>query len=880
MRNEDERMLRLQGFSVSHRQCGTILPMREWRVAFQARPERWRRLLILAALLIGFALRLYQLGADSLWYDETVSVFLARQSVPALIAHTARDIHPPGYYLLLHGWQLLTQPTLAHGLEFLFAWPSLWFGMLLLPLLYAIGRRLFGSSVAIVTLGLAAINPFALTYSQEVRMYTLGAALGLLCLWATLQFVDRPRLVGWLAVYVIAAASGMYTLYYFAFLLAALNLIAPLWIWLDNLGDRADKIRRTRQWIVAQVGVALLWLPWLPIFWRQVTDPPVPPWRVAWQSIGDLLHDFAETLDALVAGHAPPGSVGFPWSIVALLMIVGFLVLAVWDARRRYPSPVGRRRLLSAITTVLYCLAPIGLLYLITAIVTPIYHVRYLFIYAPMFLLVAAWLVVTAWRTRHWLGTAMLAGLVVISISRLVDLWFNPLYRDGDHRQAVAALADAWRPGDVIIANAGWIYPILDTYWPTELMGAHSALPPPLGSMVRLSDYTKFAAVEDQPDAELVVVLTGNVDGDPSLGWGDPAADFYALSATATAAALDAVARNHARLWHYRLFDTVNDPTGVIRTWLAHHTAPLAEQPITGRDLGMVQLFATTPMPARMAPAVGTQATFGDVLLLTDYALPATIRAGSYLYAMLTWDALPGLAALPADVSMSLRLYDSAGRLVAQRDETPAMPTRAWKPGVAQRQPLALPIPAGAIPGRYNLELIAYRQDTAVPLALLAGAAVVDGQRLLLGQVDVQPAIRATEVGDVLARFDYIDLISASVESQQGPLGKTLEATLLWDPRPNTYRDTYQAVFTLHDQAGQPAQTWTETLGGHAYPSGNWPENFPVRDPHTLLVATTVPPGNYALILGVQRTSDGQPIPASQGWLPYDALEIGHVIVD
>ena len=60
------------------------------------------RIGLLLGILAAFALRLFHLGATSLWYDETVSVVLARKSIPALLAHTAGDIHPPGYYLLLH----------------------------------------------------------------------------------------------------------------------------------------------------------------------------------------------------------------------------------------------------------------------------------------------------------------------------------------------------------------------------------------------------------------------------------------------------------------------------------------------------------------------------------------------------------------------------------------------------------------------------------------------------------------------------------------------------------------------------------------------------------------------------------------------------------
>jgi len=150
------------------------------------------RLLLITGLLLGFALRLYQLGADSLWYDETVSAYLARLPVTEMITHTAGDIHPPGYYFLLHLWHLASQPTITYGLEFLLAWPSLWCGLLILPLLYTIGLQLFNQRIALCAVWLAAINPFHIWYSQEVRMYTLGAMLGLICFYALLKIALTP----------------------------------------------------------------------------------------------------------------------------------------------------------------------------------------------------------------------------------------------------------------------------------------------------------------------------------------------------------------------------------------------------------------------------------------------------------------------------------------------------------------------------------------------------------------------------------------------------------------------------------------------------------------------------------------------------------------
>ena len=100
---------------------------------------------LLLILLGGTALRLFRLGADSLWYDETVSTFLAGSPLPELIRHTAGDIHPPLYYALLRGWLLLmgygtgrADPA-GIGLEFSAAFFSLFFGVALIALAYARG---------------------------------------------------------------------------------------------------------------------------------------------------------------------------------------------------------------------------------------------------------------------------------------------------------------------------------------------------------------------------------------------------------------------------------------------------------------------------------------------------------------------------------------------------------------------------------------------------------------------------------------------------------------------------------------------------------------------------------------------------------------------
>lgn len=818
----------------------------------------WQRGALLSGLLVGFALRLFHLGSESLWYDETVSVVLARKSIPALLAHTAGDIHPPGYYLLLHWWQALVNPTLPHGLEFLFAWPSLVCGVLIIALLFTLGRRLLDPTTAVIGLWLAALNPFHLWYSQEVRMYTLGALLGLLALWAVIKWRATPQ-AGWrwLALYAVAGAGGLYTLYYFLFVLVALNLIVLLEL---GLAFRATfYLNQWLRWGLAQVALLLLWFPWLGIFWRQATDPPVPPWRVVWESGAAVLAAVSEGASALLTGQSAPNPTSALWLIVvAILLFFALLGYANQARARRGLLRLG-----------LYLFVPTALLYLLTYFLTPLYHVRYLFTYAPPLLLLVAAGLTAVGRRQPWLAVVIGCALLTINGMSLQRFWFDPLYRSDDHRAAVAQLAKEWRPGDLILVNAGWAYPALETYWPTTMSAVTAALPPPLSPPARLLDYAQVVPSPTTP----LLVRSGSIDGPASLGWGDPASDFFAIDSLTTAEALLALSQQYARLWHYRLYDTVSDPKGQMRTWLATNGEELLNQAIPGRDYLALQLYRSHHAPAlATAGAVMVDAGhFADALQLTAVQLITTpIAAGQTLYLHSEWQRFA--ADLPATVSFSLRLYSPEGFLVAQQDETPRQPAAAWPTTAITPFGLAFPIPVVTPPGSYDLRLVVYDGGSGAPLRLATGES-----ELALGEVTVTTATVTPIITTRLARFDYIDLVQAAVPAlttREGPL----HVTLFWLPHPNPYRDTYLARLTLRDAQGQPIQQWEDALGGWRYPSGGWPAGVPVRHDQRLTVAPSTAPGLYTLTLQVQRQSDGVGLRATTGWWQSTAeVAIGRV---
>ncbi len=146
-----------------------------------------QRFALALMFLLAFVLRLYRLGADSLWYDETVSALLASKPLAAMWAHTAGDIHPPLYYALLHFW------TLASGQsEFAYAFFSVCFSMATIPLIAYLGLRLYGSRTGVLAAFLFAVSPFSIWYAQEVRMYTLGVFLLLAALLLALDVMQKP----------------------------------------------------------------------------------------------------------------------------------------------------------------------------------------------------------------------------------------------------------------------------------------------------------------------------------------------------------------------------------------------------------------------------------------------------------------------------------------------------------------------------------------------------------------------------------------------------------------------------------------------------------------------------------------------------------------
>ncbi len=380
-------------------------------------------LALAATVVVAAALRFSALGAQSFWYDEAVTALLARGSLADLASGRLRDLgNPPLLPILLHGWSLLFGGSDA-ALRSLSALA----GVLSVPVLFSVGRRLAGEGAGLLAAALLAVDPFQVYLAQEARVFALATLLALLTVETLQGALERPGSLAAWAAYAVSAFALAYAHYYGFFLL---------------LGEAAFVAARDRRAFLRQAGAlaaaGLAYATWLPAFLQQLgTRGNLARSPESW-----WLHALATPMVYAVGttlawkGMATPLRLGLgAAAAVACLvpMVVGL------RATRRSPC-AGLIRVWLAAAVVL----PLAI-----SLASPIYHVRYAAMGAPAFLLfVAAGLISMGPRRR----AACAAVFMAAAVASLVT-WYGRTVKH-DWRSAVAYVEARARPGDLLLFDA------------------------------------------------------------------------------------------------------------------------------------------------------------------------------------------------------------------------------------------------------------------------------------------------------------------------------------------------------------------------------------------------------------------------------------------
>ena len=161
-------------------------------------------LMFVLILMAGAAVRFVHITGESVWWDEFATVaflkpppeyeasphyhrwnqVVIRQDSPTLGAFLRQNktLDPaamPLYLAVEYYWnRFVNASTLSLRLL------SVLIGLLTLPLLFLLGRHLFGRNVGLIAMFCAALSPIHIQFSREIRMYGLMTLLVLIAVYA------------------------------------------------------------------------------------------------------------------------------------------------------------------------------------------------------------------------------------------------------------------------------------------------------------------------------------------------------------------------------------------------------------------------------------------------------------------------------------------------------------------------------------------------------------------------------------------------------------------------------------------------------------------------------------------------------------------------
>ncbi len=336
-------------------------------------------------LILLFAAVLYGLMSlsDMIWADEAYTFAMIRHSFPEIWRITAADSHPPLYYFAV---KLFSMPF---GYS---EYSVRLFSGICYFLILAVGgsqiHRLFDRKTGLLFMALLLLYPFALDYATEARMYALGALTVFLnALFAYRVWLDN-RGLDW-AVFTLAGVASAYTHYY---ALASAGMIYGLLFLCCLCKNR----KLLKPWLIASLATVLLYLPWLKCLIAQLAVKVTDEYWIAPITLDSVINDLITLLRANDSRVYP--------LFFGLLVAVLFIQMII-----RKDGPALLALAVPALTMLLGIIA--------SAIIRPVYVVRYLSPCAPLMIFFLAFGIS---NIRHeQLFTAVSSVLLVAFFSNL-----------------------------------------------------------------------------------------------------------------------------------------------------------------------------------------------------------------------------------------------------------------------------------------------------------------------------------------------------------------------------------------------------------------------------------------------------------------------------
>ena len=243
-----------------------IIVMSEKKVGSKNPLSYLMGLIQIYTILIVFMI-LGMIKSSDIWYDEVFSVRFAQLRMDSLIEMASRDVHPPLYYIYLKicmsffgffGLDVIQASKLASCI------PAL--ALLIFAIIWG-KKRLNGTATTLFAF-LTVTLPCLAAYYVEIRMYSL-ALMFITFEYAAMTDIleSKEKKISQFIVMFCMALAAAYTQYFAGIAAGAVYIILLIGIL---------AIKKDRSYLYAVTGMivssVLLYLPWLPVFLKQLRD--------------------------------------------------------------------------------------------------------------------------------------------------------------------------------------------------------------------------------------------------------------------------------------------------------------------------------------------------------------------------------------------------------------------------------------------------------------------------------------------------------------------------------------------------------------------------------------------------------------------------------
>jgi mannosyltransferase len=365
--------------------------------------------LLVALTVLAAAVRLPQLQADSLWFDEAATWSQVHNSFPAMLSATIRDNYPPLYNAVTWGF------VQAFGdSEWVLRLPAALFGIALVPMVYLLAKQAAGRAAGHLAALLIALSAFHVWYSLEARMYSLLALTSCAYAWAALRDIDRQSRHSGLAVIGIGLA---------------LLLSHPYgaFCWLAVSGVVLFRAQRRKRTLGVLAVAPAMFLPFAVALLGRT---------VAFNKSGLSIPAPTPQLVLLVFVKITSG---------LLPVLVLCIVAAVVPSRRAPRSP-------ALLLLLALALVPATLGYLASLLTQPVLIDRYLIGSLPAIVVLAA-IGVTRWPIGR---RGLLAAAEIATVFSVVTMNSGLMPHREDWRAAAKDVRAQWRRGDCVATYPSW----------------------------------------------------------------------------------------------------------------------------------------------------------------------------------------------------------------------------------------------------------------------------------------------------------------------------------------------------------------------------------------------------------------------------------------